>query len=132
MASAPGNLLSVQPLSSPTSVTVGNGASLPINHLADSSIPTSTSPLALRNVLITPSLIKNLVSVRSLTRDNAVSVEFDPYGFSIKDLHTHQVKLRCNSNGGLYPLFPPAHQALHATAASVDLWHQRLGHPGRD
>jgi hypothetical protein len=69
-------------------------------------------------------LIKNLVSIRSLSRDNAVSVKFDPYGFSIKDLRTHQVKLRCNSNGDLYPLHLPTHQALHATVASVDLWHQ--------
>lgn len=92
MASSTGNLHSIQPLSSSTSVTVGNGASLPVTHLASSSVPTSFSPLSLRNELITP-LIKNLISVRSLTRDNAVSVEFDPYGFSIKDLHTRQVKL---------------------------------------
>lgn len=92
MASSTGNLHSIQPLSSSTSVTVGNGASLPVTHLASSSVPTSFSPLSLRNELITP-LIKNLISVRSLTRDNAMSVEFDPYGFSIKDLHTRQVKL---------------------------------------
>jgi hypothetical protein len=132
MASAPGNLHNVQSLSSSTSVTVGNGTSLPVSHLVAASIPTSTSPLALRNVLVTPSLTKNLVSVRSLTHDNAVSVKFDPYGFCIKDFHTCQVKLRCNSNGDLYPLQPLTHQALHATAASVDLWHQQLGHPGRD
>ena len=132
MASAPGNFPTVQPLNSSPSVTVGNGASMPVTHLAGSSIPTSTSPLALHNILVTPSLIKNLISVRALTRDNDVSVEFDPYGFSIKDLHTRQVKLRCDSQGDLYPLQPPAPQAFHATAISVDLWHQRLGHPGRD
>ena len=104
MASAPGNLHTVHPLAPSGSVTVGNGASMPVTHLAASSIPTNSSSLALRNVLVTPSLIKNLISVRSLTRDNAVSVEFDPNGFSIKDLHTHQVKLQCDSQGDLYPL----------------------------
>ena len=104
MASAPGNLHSLRTLPSPPSVTVGNGALLPVTHTAGSSIPTSSTPLLLHNVLVTPSLIKNLISVRSLTRDNNVSVEFDPFGFSIKDLHTRQVKLRCDSHGDLYPL----------------------------
>jgi histone deacetylase 1/2 len=129
MASGTGNLNQLGPLYSSSSVTVGNGARMPVTHLATSSIPTSSNPLSLNNVLITPSLVKNLISVRSLTRDNNVSVEFDPDGFSIKDLHTRQEKLRCNSRGDLYPLRPPHHHALHASA---DLWHQRLGHPGRD
>jgi hypothetical protein len=132
VANAPGNLQSLHPLSSSTSVTVGNGASLPVTHLANSSIPTSSCPLSLRNVLVTPFLIKNLISVRSLTRDNNVSVEFDPSGFSIKDLRTNQVTLRCNSHGDLYPIQLPVHHALHAATAIADLWHQHLGHPGRD
>jgi hypothetical protein len=53
-------------------------------------------------------LIKNLISVRALTRDNSVSVEFDPFGFSIKDLRTKTVLLRCDSTGDLYPLRSPA------------------------
>jgi hypothetical protein len=44
--------------------------------------------LTLRDVFVSPSLIHNLVSVRRLTRDNSVSIEFDPFGFSIKDLHS--------------------------------------------
>ena len=125
MANNPGNLQSPRPLSSSTSVTVGNGASLPVTHLAH-SITTSSSPLSLRNVLVTPSLIKNLISVGSLTRDNNVLVEFDPSGFSIKDLRTNQVTFQCNSQGDLYPIQLPVHLALHAATATVDLWHQRL------
>ena len=131
MTSGTGNLHHIRPLIPSSSVTVGNGTRMPITHLARSSVPTSTTPLSLNNVLITPSLVKNLISVRSLTRDNNVSVEFDPHGFSIKDLQTQQVKLRCDSRGDLYPLRPPQHLALHASA-SADLWHQRLGHPGHD
>jgi hypothetical protein len=53
--------------------------------------------------LISPSLVKNLISVRTLTRDNNVIIEFDPFGFSIKDLPTRTVLLRCESRGELYP-----------------------------
>ena len=48
------------------------------------------------NILVSPELIKNLVSVRSLTRENPVTVEFDEYGFSVKDARTRMVLHRCN------------------------------------
>src|SRR6185312_9652134 len=86
MAGSSGNLHSLRPLPRAAPITVGNGATLPVTHQAATSFPTSTAPLHLRNILVSPDLIKNLVSVRSLTRDNNVSVEFDPFGFSIKDL----------------------------------------------
>jgi hypothetical protein len=85
-------------------VVVGNGASLPVTHTGAITVPTSAAPLALRNVLVCPSLIKNLVSVHALTRDNPVTVEFDAFGFSVKDLRTGTVLLRCDSTGDLYPL----------------------------
>jgi len=59
-------------------------------------------------------------------------MEFDAFGFSVKDLPTRSVILRCNSDGELYPLAPSPPQALVATSTpTVELWHQRLGHPGR-
>jgi hypothetical protein len=67
-------------------------------------IATARSPLHLNNILVSPSLVKNLISVRTLTRDNNVSVDFDPFGFSIKDLPTRTELLRCESRGELYPL----------------------------
>jgi transposase InsO family protein len=131
IASNPGNIHSVRPLQIPQSIIVGNGARLPVHHSAAATIPTATSPIQLNNVLLSPSIVKNLVSVRKLTRDNNVSVEFDSNGFSIKDLSTGTVMLRCESSGELYPLRPPTHLALTTAAVSVDLWHARLGHPGR-
>jgi hypothetical protein len=62
-------------------ITVGNGAHLPVTHQTFSTIPTSSSPLYLRNVLVAPSLVKNLIYVRCLTRDNNVAIEFDPAVF---------------------------------------------------
>jgi len=128
MSSSSGNFhpSSIHPSSS--SITVGNGAQLPVSHQAHTFIPTATAPLHLNNVLISPHLVKNLISVRRLTRDNNVSIEFDPSGFSIKDLPSRAEMLRCDSHGDLYPLRLP-HQALTATA-TTSLWHQRLGHPG--
>uniref|UniRef100_A0A8R7QYA1 Integrase catalytic domain-containing protein n=1 Tax=Triticum urartu TaxID=4572 RepID=A0A8R7QYA1_TRIUA len=62
--------------------------------------------------------------------DNLCSIEFDPFGFSVKDLLTKTVLLRCNSSGALYTLCsPPQAQAL-LVATTTDLWHRRLGHPG--
>jgi hypothetical protein len=86
---------------------LGNGAPLPAHCTGHASIPTPSSTLHLNHVLISPDLIKNLISVRALTRDNSVSVEFDPLGFSIKDLRTKTILLRCDSSGELYPLRSP-------------------------
>jgi hypothetical protein len=59
-----------------THVIVGSGASVPVTHTGMFLVPTSAAPLHLNNVLVCPSFIKNLVSVRALTRDNPVTVEF--------------------------------------------------------
>jgi len=130
MSSSTGNLSHLKPVYSPTPITIGNGASLPTTHRARAHIATTNSPLHLNNILVSPNLVKNLISVRSLTRDNNISIEFDPFGFSVKDLLMRAEILRCNSNGELYPLTPTTPQALVTTAPTMDLWHQRLGHPG--
>ena len=98
--------------------------------------PTSTKSLTLTNVLHAPKLIKNLISVRKFTHDNMVSVEFDLFGFSVKDLATGNVLLRSNSTDDLYP-FHSTHGATLSSstssafsALSSIIWHSRLGHPG--
>ena len=125
-----GILLSRLP-SSPLHITVGNGNNLPVSSRHTSTLPTPHWNFVLNNVLVVPSLIHNLLSVRRFTRDNHCSVEFDAMGFSIKNLHAGQVTLRRNSDGDLYT-FPtiPSTAAAHANLAlSTALWHRRLGHP---
>ena len=78
MASNAGILTSPPITTVPRHIVVGNGQHLSAHCTGTSSIPTSSSSLQLRNVLIAPQIVKNLISVRSLTRDNSVSVEFDP------------------------------------------------------
>lgn len=121
--------------SSPLShIIVGNGSSLPITHTDHSTFSTPPISLQLHNIFVAPHLIKNLISVHSFTRDNYVSVEFDPFGFSIKVPRKKMEIPRCNSQGDLYPLcsndFAASTQAFQIV--TNDLWHQRLGHPSRE
>ncbi|CAL9221762.1 unnamed protein product, partial [Arabidopsis halleri] len=114
------------------SVIVGNGSSIPVTTIGSTSVRSNTKPLLLNNVLVTPDIVKNLISVRKFTRDNWCSVDFDPFGFTVKDLQTRKALLRCDSSGDLYSLpssfnkAPPISSAL--LASTPDLWHKRLGH----
>ncbi|XP_013632706.1 PREDICTED: uncharacterized protein LOC106338222 [Brassica oleracea var. oleracea] len=113
------------------SVMVGNGSSIPISSSGNSIIPSQTRPLHLKDVMIAPNIIRNLVSVCRFTTDNRCSVEFDPFGFSVKDLETRKLLLRSDSTGDLYPV--PSHlnksMALAAiTKESPSTWHKRLVH----
>jgi hypothetical protein len=87
--------------------------------------------LSLYNVIVSPALVQNLVSVKCLARDNSVTVEFDNIGFSVKDGRTRMLLHRCDSPGdALYPVQPTSTATNHlALSAGVDLWHARLGHP---
>jgi len=126
-----GNLTSYFNMSN--NITIGNGHHIPVIGSGHASLPNS---LTLNNVLHAPKLIKNLVYVRKFTIDNDVSVEFDPFSFSVKDFQTGTLLMRCSSSGDLYPI--PTSQQKAATpsppsafaASSTELWHCRLGHPG--
>ncbi|GKD86283.1 ribonuclease H-like domain-containing protein [Tanacetum coccineum] len=73
-------------------------------------------------------------TVRQFTRDNDVSVEFDAYGFLVKDYQSGRLLLRCDSTGDLYPITQqPSSQTLVVLLSfSSTTWHRRLGHPGDD
>jgi hypothetical protein len=127
-------LHSLVPFPSSSLVTVGNGSTLPISHTDNTTISASACQFFLNNVLLVPSLVKNLLSIRRFTTDNVCSIEFDPLGFSVKVLRTKAVIIRCNSRGDLYTI--PATTATQVThgllATSTELWHHRLGHSGHD
>ncbi|GJZ16525.1 ribonuclease H-like domain-containing protein [Tanacetum coccineum] len=73
-------------------------------------------------------------TVRQFTCDNDVSVEFDAYGFSVKDYQTGRLLLRCDSTGDLYPVTqqPSSQTPVVLLSFSSTTWHRRLGHPGDD
>jgi hypothetical protein len=136
MTSNSGNLCTFQTPSffTPSNIVIGNGSLLPVTHTGSVTFPTACGPLHLNNVLVSPHLIKNLISVRQFTIDNKCSVEFDPSGFSVKDLETQNVIVRCNSSGPLYPLLSSVFRplALVAGVSSFTLWHRCLGHLGHE
>ncbi|XP_071713427.1 uncharacterized protein [Rutidosis leptorrhynchoides] len=116
-----------------SSVIVGDGNVIPVTNTGHSLLPSLHRPLHLNNTLVTPNIVKNLISVRQFTRDNKVPIEFDPFGFSVKDYLTCQLLLRCDSTGDLYPVASPTSQPTHqALLTSPVTWHQRFGHPGND
>jgi histone deacetylase 1/2 len=113
-------------------IVVGNGSTLPIYSVDNTTL--SSKPFYLNHVLYSPSDIKNLNSVHKFTRDNHCSVEFNPYGFCVKDLATRKILLTSSSSSDLYPFIDdlsPGGYALTVTTTR-DLWHRRLGHPGAD
>lgn len=113
------------------SVSVGDGHSIPVTNTGHSILPTPFRPLHLNNVLITPHIVNNLIFVRQFVRENNCTVEFDPFGFSVKDFMTRRVLLRCDSTGDLYPVTAPS-PIPQALLVSQHTWHQRLGHPGSE
>ena len=84
-------------------IIVGNGNMILVQGHGDLPIYPSSPSLTLKNVLHAPKLIKNLISVRKFILDNKVSVEFDPFGFSVKELGTGIILLQSNSTGDFYP-----------------------------
>jgi len=128
MSSNDGILLSRLP-SPPSSIMVSNGQSIPVLSRGTSRLQLADRSFHLDNVLVAPQLSRNLLSVRQLTRDNNCSIEFDASGFSVKDLQTKMVLLRCNSNGDLYTIPHHMPSRCHVAVVSPELWHSRLGHP---
>ncbi|GKB97909.1 ribonuclease H-like domain-containing protein, partial [Tanacetum coccineum] len=108
------------------SVFVGNGHSIPVTHTGHSFLHTSFKPLQLNHILVTPHIIKNLILVCQFTRDNDVSVEFDAYGFSVKDYQTGRLLLRCDSTGDLYPVTqqPSSQTPVVFLSFSFTTWHR--------
>jgi hypothetical protein len=85
-------------------------------------------PFYLNDVLVAPNLVQSLLSVRRFTTDNSCSMEFDPFGLSVKDLATRRVLARYDNTDLLYTLPLPTlptttprvvPYALATTASSV-------------
>ncbi|GJV07782.1 ribonuclease H-like domain-containing protein [Tanacetum coccineum] len=112
------------------SIHVGDGNSIPVTNTGHSILSSIHRPLHLYNVLVTPNIIKNLISVRQFTRDNNCTIEFDTFGFFVNDFLTRHILLRCDSSGDLYPVTKPSTTPAAFLSTSASTWHQRLDHPG--
>ncbi|KAH9803881.1 retrovirus-related pol polyprotein from transposon RE1 [Citrus sinensis] len=90
---------------------IGNGEGLSITHIGDSyfSFKNSKSQpadlhIALKNILLVPSITKNLISISKLTTDNNISVEFLGSFYVVKDLLKRQVLMQGIAEKELYKL----------------------------
>ncbi|GJV09340.1 ribonuclease H-like domain-containing protein [Tanacetum coccineum] len=112
------------------SIHVGDGNSIPVTNTGHSIIPSPHRPLHLLNVLVTPNIIKNLISVRQFTRDNNCTIQFDAFDFSVKDFLTRHILLRCDNSDDLYLVTKLSTLPAAFVSTSSTTWHQRLGHSG--
>jgi hypothetical protein len=123
-------------INDPSSVIVGNISSLPVTSVGDTALP---DPFYLNNVLLTPDIIQNLLSVHRFTTDNWCSMEFSHFGLSVEDLSSRNMITRCDSSGSLYTMRLPSCSTLSSSivspttlVASASTWHRRLGRLGVD
>ncbi|KAI3691365.1 hypothetical protein L2E82_49713 [Cichorium intybus] len=133
MTNTTGNLSTYVNNSMLNKIVVGNGSQIHTLGTGHTTLKPPYPPLKLQNILVAPNLIKNLLSIRRLTTDNLVAIEFDPFGFLVKDFRTKIPILRCDNTGDLYPLSLPSTRFTSPStfvALSQDIWHHRLGHPG--
>lgn len=70
-------------------LVVGDGMGLKITHFGSCSF----SSLTLNNVLVVPSMSRNIISISQLCQDNNVSIEFSSNSFYVKDLKTGGISL---------------------------------------
>lgn len=71
-----------------SSVLVGDESSIPVSKVGHSTLlhPNPYHTLVLKNVFITPQIIKNHIYICQFKLENKCTIEFYPYGFSVKDL----------------------------------------------
>ncbi|KAK4339794.1 hypothetical protein RND71_041256 [Anisodus tanguticus] len=133
MTTSQGNLSSYCNMSNNKNIVVGSDQEIPIRGIGQVTLPSPHPPLHLKNILHAPNLIKNFIYIRRFTSDNNVSVNFDPFGFSVKDFQTGMQLMKCNSTGDLYPITFVSKNNMNKPSTfaviSPTLWHNRLGHP---
>lgn len=125
-----------------TKLVVGDGNCLPIHHIGNIVISANHRPLLLSNVIHSPNISKNLITVLKLTSQNNLCVEFNSNSFIVKDKATGKELLQGRSKDGLYHLdssFQPqvnltSTKTSHTTVKQLDRslildWHNKLGHP---
>ena len=131
MAGKQGMLTNIRNYSGSDSILIGDGFSLPIRGIGDSSVKQKNKVLSLHDVLLVPHLKKNLRFVSQLTTQFPVNYEFTNVDFCVKERQTGQPMIIGKRKGDLYVL--PNSLELYFShrfkSNSVEIWHQHLGHP---
>ena len=139
----------------PKQVIVGNGQSLPINHIGNNTLHTKYHNFILKNVLYVPRIAMILLSVHKCCLHNNCSCYFDANQIKIQDIPTGRLLYKGLSENGVYPIysknfisslphvnFESSSKQHHVSIESLFpaaflvnkannwlLWHHRIGHP---
>ena len=115
-------------------INTADGSSLPISAVGDLSS-------SLTNVLVSPNLSTNLISVGQLV-DNNCNVHFSRSGCVVQDQVSGQMIAKGPKVGRLFPLhvspstfipsFPLLSFPCNVVGSGNKMWHRRLGHPNSD
>jgi hypothetical protein len=101
------------PPPTPLPIIVGNRNILLVISVGDLILP---RPFHLFAMSLSPlHTIQKLLSICHFTTNNSCFIEFDPFGFSVKDLAARGLLARCDSSGPCTPcgcLCPPHHILL--------------------
>ncbi|KAF3772871.1 Retrovirus-related Pol polyprotein from transposon TNT 1-94 [Nymphaea thermarum] len=98
------NLSSVFPYLDKGSVVTGDGSHHTITHIGNAQISMGSSSIPLKNVLVVPSVKKNIVSVSKLIDDTHSSVEFTLSSVYVKDAQTKRTFAEGTRKGNMYVL----------------------------
>jgi len=110
---------------------------LSISHTGSSVLASHAKPLLLSNMLCVPQIVKNLLSVSQLSKDNNVSIEFFADSCVVKSSQGLPL-LWGRLENGLYKFLSSLGSLSSSVAAFFDVkttlqdWHNRLGHPSVD
>lgn len=120
-----------EPYKGPDQIYVGDGSGFPVSHSGTSVLHSPSHSYILSDILVSPRLNQNLLSVSHFASDNSVFFEFHKSCFFVKD-YLGNTLLRGTVKDGLYqfqsPPQPTPFKALSAISTSTLKWHQRLGH----
>ena len=141
----------------PDQIIVGNGQSLPINHIGNASLSTKYHKFVLKDVLHVPRIAMNLPSVHKFCLHNNYSCHFDSNELTIQDGPTKRIFYKGLSENEVYLIYPklftrhqphsvaptstqynssslqlhnPSSTSFHVQKSNKWLlWHHKLGHP---
>nr|GLL17117.1 uncharacterized protein LOC109149213 [Ipomoea trifida] len=90
-----------------------------------------TNKITLNHVLYVPSLSCNLISVSQLNDDMQNNFHFNSYMCAIQDQSREMIGTGVRRDGLYYfkGIDSVQHLTVNGVTTSIDLWHQRMGHP---
>ena len=124
-------LKNLRPYLGTDSVLIGDGTSLAIKSVGDACVKNGTHVLPLNDVLHVLHLKRNLLSVSQLTDHYPLNCEFSNVDFCVKEREIGHKVMTGRRKGDLYVISSPyeSHYSNRFKSCSVEVWHQRLGHP---